>query len=196
MDMEYLTTKILTQYPDIGQITKLYSELRKRGESAVFVNDGEEDVALAGDGKCRPPLLLLAVLYKLQERNDEFFRTGGLDVNFSDHKKAFELLGYFWHQGHHLGKMLREGINKAHSMQEISQLVDKNKQKIVDVMKLNVTHVSVSELCLENENAVAVAGKPLVNHTPDFVIHVNHNHRTVVLTILGRDAKRVSGYIY
>ena len=37
MDMEYLTTKILTQYPDIGQITKLYSELRKRGESAVFV---------------------------------------------------------------------------------------------------------------------------------------------------------------
>ena len=185
--MEYLTKKVLSQYPDIGEVTSVYNELMKQKVTNTGDDLSDGDDQLVGDDKYRPLILLIAVLYKIQEKNDDFFKSGGRNIDFEQNKKVLELFGYYWHQQHHLGKMLREGINKVGSIDEISQLVDNNKTKMINTLKVDIVAASVSELCVDNVDTAVVAaqGRSLTSHTPDFVIHVNHNHRAVVLTILG-----------
>ena len=124
--MEYLTKRLLTQYPDIGQVTSIISEVRSR-DLEDTVDSGE---VREGDDKYRPGILLLALLYKLQERNDEFFKTGGECLEYGDNKQSLEVLGHYWLQQHDLGKMLREGINKTSSQADIRKLVENNKQNM------------------------------------------------------------------
>ena len=171
--MESLSRKVFSEYPDIEQVIDVYHEMKKQTVSDV--TDGDD---ITGDEKYRPLLLLLAVLYKVQERNDEFFKTGGTSIQFEETKNLMEVVGYFWHQQHHLGKMLREGINTAKTQDDIEKLVERNKSKMIESLKLEVVHVSVSEMYSNEERS-------LQNHTPDFVIHLDRPHGAVIFTILG-----------
>ena len=58
--MEFLTKKVTDKYPDLVTLTQIYHELFEQEEP-----DGE-----AGDDKYRPLLLLLAILFKIQERKE------------------------------------------------------------------------------------------------------------------------------
>ena len=118
--MEHMTKRLLTQYPDIGQVTSIISEIRSRD----LEDTGDSGEATEGDDKYRPAILVLAILYKLQERNDEFFRNGGESLEAEEHSQSLGVLGHYWHQQHDIGKMLREGINKTSSQEDIRKLVE------------------------------------------------------------------------
>ena len=179
--MEYLTKKLLTQYPDIGQVTSVISEIRSR-DMEDTEDSGE---ASEGDDKYRPAILVLAILYKLQERNDEFFRSGGESLELGENKESLEVLGHYWHLQHDIGKMLRQGINKTSSQEEIRKLVEKNKQTMEETLGQEMVKVSVSELCLGEKNAVVNSSRQLATHCPDFTVHLSPGHQAVVLTVLG-----------
>ena len=180
--MEYLTKRLLTQYPDIGQVTSIISEIRSRD----LEDTGDSGEASEGDDKYRPSILMLAILYKLQERNDEFFRTGGEPLlGCGENKESLEVLGHYWHLQHDIGKMLREGINKTSSQEDIRKLVEKNKLTMEETLGLEMVKVSVSELCLQDKNAVVNTSSQLATHCPDFTVHLSPGHQAVVLTVLG-----------
>jgi len=175
--MEYLTKKLSGQYPDIAMISELYKELVEKHNKAF-----DED--LTGDDKYRPLPLLIGVLYKIQAKNDQFFKSGGQVMG--ETKDLMELLGYYWHVQHDAGKQLREGINGVKGRVEVEQLVNTNKIKICEALGLSekdVPVVSVSELCDEYYNPDI--DRRLENHCPDFVISIHHFHKAVVFTILG-----------
>ena len=177
--MEYLRKKVLSQYPDIEQVTEIYHEMMSTQSTGDDGDTGDSD-DIIGDDKYRPLLLLLAVLYKVQERNDDFFKHGGTSKEFYQTRESLELAGFFWHQQHHMGKILRESINTAKTREEVERLVEKNRVKMMETLELEDVHVSVSELHDEDDQ-----DKRLNHHTPDFVIHTDHQHRAVVFTILG-----------
>ena len=180
--MNYLTRKILTEYPDTHQVIGVYNEIRKKEPDVDETDD--DDFVVVEDNKWRPGPLIVAVLYKIQDRNEDFFRSGR-DIDFEANRDCFELLGYFWHQQHHMGKILREGISNV-SSKDLCNHVERNKNNMIQHLKLDIVHVSLSELCVEDAStAVAENSKSLLSHTPDFVIHVDHDHTCVVLTVLG-----------
>jgi len=180
--MNYITRKILTDYPDTHLVIGVFNEVKKKEPDMDETDD--DDFVVVEDNKWRPMPLIIAVLYKIQDRNDDFFRTGK-DIDFESNRDCFELLGYFWHQQHHMGKMLREGISKV-SSKDLATHVEKNKVNMIQNLKLDIVHVSLSELCVQDAGtAVAETSKSLLSHTPDFVIHVDHEHTCVVLTVLG-----------
>ena len=179
--MEHMTKRLLTQYPDIGQVTSIISEIRSRD----LEDTGDSGEATEGDDKYRPAILVLAILYKLQERNDEFFRNGGESLEAEEHSQSLGVLGHYWHQQHDIGKMLREGINKTSSQEDIRKLVEKNKQTMKETLGLEMVKVSVSELCLGDKNALVSSSKQLSTHCPDFTVHLSPGHKAVVLTVLG-----------
>ena len=180
--MNYITRKILTDYPDTHLVIGVFNEVKKKEPDMDETDD--DDFVVVEDNKWRPMPLIIAVLYKIQDRNDDFFRTGK-DIDFKSNRDCFELLGYFWHQQHHMGKMLREGISKV-SSKDLATHVEKNKVNMIQNLKLDIVHVSLSELCVQDAGtAVAETSKSLLSHTPDFVIHVDHEHTCVVLTVLG-----------
>ena len=116
--MEFLTKRLASQYPDIGMISSLYREL-------VEKHNKDSDDDLVGDAKYRPLPLLIAVLYKVQARNDTFFKTGGQVM--SKTKNLVELVGYYWHVQHNVGKLLREGINEVTGKKNVKILIEKNR---------------------------------------------------------------------
>ena len=116
--MEFLTKKLSGQYPDITMISELYKELVEKHNKAFDDN-------LTGDAKYRPLPLLIGVLYKMQARNDSFFKTGGQVL--SDQRDLMELVGYYWHVQHHAGKLLREGINGVTGKDQIRELIKRNR---------------------------------------------------------------------
>lgn len=175
--MEFLTKKLGNQYPDIAMISELYNELVEKHHKAC-------DDGLAGDAKYRPLPLLIAVLYKLQARNEEFFKTGGQPL---PHKMfLLELVGYYWHVQHDAGKLLREGIYEVTGREEVEELIERNRGKICQSLGLcdnDVPCVSVSELV---EDDISPDGdRRLEDHCPDFVISIHHCHKAVVFTVLG-----------
>ena len=116
--MEFLTKRLANQYPDIGMISSLYRELVEKHNKVC-----DED--LVGDAKYRPLPLLIAVLYKVQARNDTFFKTGGKLMSHTMYLS--ELVGYYWHVQHNVGKILREGINEVTGKEQVKVLVEKNR---------------------------------------------------------------------
>eukprot|EP00090_Calanus_glacialis_P002599 TRINITY_DN11944_c0_g1_i1.p1 TRINITY_DN11944_c0_g1~~TRINITY_DN11944_c0_g1_i1.p1 ORF type:complete len:526 (-),score=166.79 TRINITY_DN11944_c0_g1_i1:92-1669(-) len=175
--MEFLTKKLGNQYPDIAMISDLYQELVEKHHKA-------SDDGLAGDAKYRPLPLLIAVLYKLQARNEDFFKTGGQAL---PHKMfLLELVGYYWHVQHDAGKLLREGINGVTGREQVEELIKRNRGKICQSLGLcenDVPYVSVSELM---EDDISPDGdRRLEDHCPDFVISIHHCHKAVVFTVLG-----------
>jgi len=175
--MEFLTKKLSSQYPDITMISDMYNELVEKHNKA-----GDDE--LAGDSKYRPLPLLIAVLYKMQARNDSFFKSGGYVM--SDHSDLQEVVGYYWHVQHHAGKLLREGINGVTGREQMEELINKNRDKIcqsLELSKTDVPYVSVSELC--QDEADSDTDMRLEDHCPDFVISVHHCHKAIVFTILG-----------
>jgi len=175
--MEFLTRKLGNQYPDIAMISDLYQELVEKHHKA-------SDDGLAGDAKYRPLPLLIAVLYKLQARNEEFFKTGGQAL---PHKMfLLELVGYYWHVQHDAGKLLREGINGVTGREQVEELIERNRVKICQSLGLcenDLPYVSVSELM---EDDISPDGdRRLEDHCPDFVISIHHCHKAVVFTVLG-----------
>jgi len=175
--MEFLTKKLATQYPDIGMISSIYNELVEKHNKAF-------DDDLIGDDKYRPLPLLIAVLYKVQARNDTFFKTGGQALSHTLY--LMELVGYYWHVQHSVGKLLREGINGVTGREQVKDLIEKNRGKICESLGLSdetVPHVSVSELVEDDQSPDG--DRRLEDHCPDFVISVHHCHRAVVFTVLG-----------
>jgi len=175
--MEFLTKRLANQYPDIGMISSLYRELVEKHNKVC-----DED--LVGDAKYRPLPLLIAVLYKVQARNDTFFKTGGQLMSHTMYLS--ELVGYYWHVQHNVGKILREGINEVTGKEQVKVLIEKNREKICQSLGLgetSVPHASVSEL-LEDTQA-SDGDRRLEDHCPDFVISVHHCHRAVVFTVFG-----------
>jgi len=172
---EFLTKKLTSQYPDIVMISNIYRGL-------VETHNSSCDDELEGDDKYRPLPLLIAVLYKVQARNDTFFKTGGQVM--SDTKDLVELVGYYWHVQHNVGKLLREGINEVTGNENVKILIKKNRVKICQSFGLgetNVPHASVSELLQEDKDGI----KRVDDHCPDFVISVHPCHRAVVFTVFG-----------
>ena len=78
------------------------------------------------------------MLNRLQSREETFFKEGGVDVPENEEREQllevwhfqfcscscfeyfefgpqifFQVLGYYWHLQHHLGKALREGLDKV-----------------------------------------------------------------------------------
>jgi len=175
--MEFLTKRLASQYPDIGMISSLYRELVEKHNK-----DCDDD--LVGDAKYRPLPLLIAVLYKVQARNDTFFKTGGQVMTHTMY--LVELVGYYWHVQHNVGKLLREGINEVAGKEEVKVLIEKNREKICQSLGLNETsvpHASVSELLEDDQTPDG--DRRLEDHCPDFVISVHHSHRAVVFTVFG-----------
>jgi len=175
--MEFLTKRLGNQYPDIGMISGIYRELVEKHNKAF-------DDDLVGDDKYRPLPLLIAVLYKIQARNDTFFKTGGQVMSHTMY--LVELVGYYWHVQHSVGKLLRQGINEVTGKDQVKALIEKNRQKICQSLGLSesdVPHASVSELLEDDETPDG--DKRLEDHCPDFVISVHHCHRAVVFTVFG-----------
>ena len=117
-EMEFLTKRLAEQYPDIVMISTMYRELIEKHSTAC-------DDDLEGDAKYRPLPLLIAVLFKVQARNDTFFKTGGQVM--SNTKNLVELVGYYWHVQYNMGKLLREGINEVAGKKSVKVLIEKNR---------------------------------------------------------------------
>ena len=182
--MEFLNKRAFAKYPDLTTLADIYQEL--------FRQETEPDGGGGGDDKYRPFLLLLAILFKIQEREETSLKARkGISVTLEECQETLELAGYYWHLQHKLGKGLREGINKVASSnrEKLLKLMEKNKSKLEAELGVKISAVSVSELHLgERESQVAVAGtkvRTLTDHTPDWVISLQESHRAVVLTVLG-----------
>ena len=87
--MDFLGKKLATKYPDIATIQEIYQELRSK--------EGREEQE--GDSKYRPLPLLLAVLYRLQERQEAGLKEGGQTVEEGG-EEVLELLAFYWHHQH------------------------------------------------------------------------------------------------
>ena len=186
-NMEFLNKRATAKYPDLATLAEIYQELFRQEETEP--DDGVGGGG-GGDDKYRPFLLLLTILFKIQEREETSVKARkGISVSLAECQETLELAGYYWHLQHKLGKGLREGINKSSNRDKILQLMAKNQSKLEAGLGLEICAVSVSELHHgEREREVAVAGtkvRPLTDHTPDWVISVQESHRAVLLTVLG-----------
>ena len=189
--MEFLNKRATTKYPDLVTLAEIYQELFSQ-EETIPDDDGGGGGGGGGDDKYRPFFLLLAILFKIQEREETSIKARkGTSVSLAECQGTLEVAGYYWHLQHKLGKGLREGINNVASSHrdKILKLMEKNKGKLEAGLGLKICGVSVSELHHgEMESQVAVAGRkvrPLTAHTPDWVISVQESHRAVLLTVLG-----------
>jgi len=139
--MDYLIRRLGSEYPDIAIIQEIYREMVSKSKQEV----GE------GDHKYRPLTLVLAVLYRFQSREEGMTKVeAGVDVEDGEEReKLLELLGYYWHLQHHLGKALREGLDKVVDKEKIKAIVQLNRMKITKHLGVEdelVPLVSVSEL--------------------------------------------------
>jgi len=129
--MEYLTKRLAREYPDISTIQEIYKDL---------VNKSGKEIP-DGDHKYRPLPLVLAVLYRLQARHDAAHQEVGQQLD--EGEELLELLGYYWHLQHSLGKTLRAKLDKAAKKGEITTIVEKNRLKIAEVSQVLAEGVHV-----------------------------------------------------
>jgi len=188
--MDYLIRRLGSEYPDIAIIQDIYREMVSKSKKEV----GE------GDNKYRPLTLVLAVLYRFQSREEGMIKEAGVDVEDGEEREQLlELLGYYWHLQHHLGKALREGLDKVVDKEKIKAIVQLNRLKITKHLGVEedlVPLVSISELSRPEPTKADLVVKqfpgstPKVEHhmdqhCPDFVLTIQPEHKAVVLTILG-----------
>jgi len=188
--MDYLIRRLGSEYPDIAIIQDIYREMVSKSKKEV----GE------GDNKYRPLTLVLAVLYRFQSREEGMIKEAGVDVDDGEEREQLlELLGYYWHLQHHLGKALREGLDKVVDKEKIKAIVQLNRLKITKHLGVEedlVPLVSISELSRPEQTKADLVVKqfpgstPKVEHhmdqhCPDFVLTIQPEHKAVVLTILG-----------
>ena len=89
-------TRLSERFPDISFIMEMFKEMRSQG------------VEVEGESKFYPNTLLLAVLFRLQARQEAPFKRAGEELE--DRSYLVELIGYFWHQLDSVAVILREGL--------------------------------------------------------------------------------------
>jgi len=165
--MEYLTKK----YPDAEIISKIYDEM-------VELHQKTDEGLSKGDSKYRPLTVLLGVLYKLQLRNDKFFRQCGQQIGTAEKEPLLHTLAYFWHLQHSLGKNIRVNVHNVETIQDTQKLMEKNRQS-------TAASLGLGEDCLPVVWVSDLGPSNIEDHCPDHVISVHHDASLVVLTILG-----------
>jgi len=160
-------TRLSERFPDISFIMEMFREMRSQG------------VEVDGESKYYPNTLLLAVLFRLQARQEGPFKKAGEELE--ERSSLVELLGYFWHQLDSVAVILREGL-KGETREEVSQGIEESRVRIAERLgfeEADVPLASVSELRGEEEQL------RIDDHCPDFVVVVDRAHKAVVLFILG-----------
>ena len=110
------------------------------------------------------------MLNRLQSREETFFKEGGVDVPENEEREQllevrhfqfcscscfeyfefgpqifFQVLGYYWHLQHHLGKALREGLDKV---RVFLLLLDIGADRISSEYRLDMDADRISSRCL------------------------------------------------
>ena len=154
-------TRLSERFPDISFIMEMFKEMRSQG------------VEVEGESKFYPNTLLLAVLFRLQARQEAPFKRAGEELE--DRSYLVELVGYFWHQLDSVAVILREGL-KGETREEVRQGVEESRIRIAEKLgfeEADVPLASVSEL--------RGAGDKLRidDHCPDFVVVIDRTHKVI-----------------
>ena len=158
-------TRLSERFPDISFIMEMFREMRSQG------------VEVDGESKYYPNTLLLAVLFRLQARQEGPFKKAGEELE--ERSSLVELLGYFWHQLDSVAVILREGL-KGETREEVSQGIEESRVRIAERLgfeEVDVPLASVSELRGEEEQL------RIDDHCPDFVVVVDRAHKVILRDI-------------
>ena len=156
-----MLARLSERFPDISFIMEMFREMRSRG------------VEVEGESKYYPNTLLLAVLFRLQARQEAPFKRAGEELE--DRSYLVELISYFWHQLDSVAVILREGL-KGETREEVRQGVEESRIRIAEKLgfeEADVPLASVSEL--------RGAGDKLRidDHCPDFVVVIDRAHKVI-----------------
>ena len=159
--MESMLARLSERFPDISFIMEMFREMRSRG------------VEVEGESKYYPNTLLLAVLFRLQARQEAPFKKAGEEVE--ERSSLVELIGYFWNQLDSVAVILREGL-KGETREEVRLGVEQSRVRIAERLgfeEADVPLASVSELRGEGEQL------RIDDHCPDFVIVIDRAHKVI-----------------
>ena len=154
-------TRLSERFPDISFIMEMFKEMRSQG------------VEVEGESKFYPNTLLLAVLFRLQARQEAPFKRAGEELE--DRSHLVELIGYFWHQLDSVAVILREGL-KGETREEVRQGVEESRIRIAKKLgfeEADVPLASVSELCGAGDKL------RIDDHCPDFVVVIDRAHKVI-----------------
>ena len=165
--MERVTSRLTARYPDIGFILDMFREMRAQGQHLQ-------------DTKYYPNTLLLAVLLRLQARQEAPFKDAGEELE-EGRGPLLELVAYCWRRLDTAATLLREGLGGA-AREEVATGVERSRRRIAESLEMEenlVPRASVSELCGEEDKLM------VEDHCPDFVVTIDQTLKAVVLNILG-----------
>ena len=164
-----LTDSLSRKYPDIGEVLEVLERLK--GQSAIEHNEDEADKS---DGKWRPMLLTIGLLYKLQKIQDacehNWYNNPDIFVNDTQQEDdVLNVFGFYWHLCVQVAEVLR------------SSDVDHSDQDNIRV----ALQQKIDPLAIEVKLANATDDRLVDQHCPDFALLLDHPHQLIVINICG-----------
>jgi len=158
--MDFITSKLAARFPDVSFIVEMFQEMRKQGAK------------VAADSKYYPNSLLLAVLFRLQARQEAPFKVAGQDVEGT--APLLELLGFYWNWLDSAAVLLREGLG-GDTREEVVEAVEEARKRIaakLEVEEDEVPEASVSELQGKEGEELRIE-----DHCPDYLVMIDSKHQ-------------------
>jgi len=164
------------RYPDIQEVLDVLEKITGAQNEAIEGPSGEtEDVP--DDGKWRPILLTMGLLYKLQkihERGENsWYNSADIFVHDDEKEKdLLEVFGFYWHLCIQVAQVLRSS--------DIDHTTEDAPELLKEALKAQIETLSIEPLL-----ANATDNSTVDQHLPDFALLLDHPHQMIVINICG-----------
>lgn len=176
------TMKLLkSQYPDINDVIVVLDQVKDRVKNDDVDTIGNEDGASnIDDGKWRPNVLIMAILYKYQLIQDHveeggWFNSKDVFVKDADlQNRMLNVFGMYWHIIVKVSNALKSFQQNVEIEEDVHQQLCHHVGQAIEFEEKNVLFAHQTD----SENVDA-------GHCPDFAVILVHHHRQILVNICG-----------
>jgi len=169
-----ISDALLSRYPDINEVLEVLQRIKGEANEAIEGPDGEGDVV--DDGRWRPILLTIGLLYKLQkirEAGPSWYNAPDIFVNDDNHEiELLSVFGFYWHLLLEVSKVLR------------SSEIDHSAEDFQDQLRVAL-HEKLGDYSIEPLLGNTTDDSTVQTHCPDFALLLDHPHKLIIINICG-----------
>jgi len=178
--VDYSQAQILValtkRYPDIGEVQELLALISNESNEAIEGPEGADEEDVVDDGKWRPILLTVGLLYKLQKIQDSgenWYNDPAVFVQDGDHEiNLLAVFGFYWHLLVEVSGLIK------------SSDVDHSAENCQDLLK-EALNVKLGGHSIETLLAHATDSSSVADHCPDFALLLDRTRKLIVINICG-----------
>jgi len=164
------------RYPDIGEVLEVLERIKNESNEAIGGPSSVETEEAVDDGRWRPILLTIGLLYKLQKIHDtgeSWYNAPDVFVQDDDHEKnLLAVFGFYWHLLLEVSGVIRSS--------EIDHSTEESQDLLRDALADKLADHSIEPLL-----ANATDDSSVEDHCPDFALLLDHPHQLIVINICG-----------